>query len=99
VHFFWGHSTQTVHPPIKAHVQKARPWDVNWPWKLSLSPEIVPFELYADNKHPTQNTASGAVFLGFLQNPYAKFGNFSLVHAPAHRFTPVISNMVEIGAG
>ena len=40
----------------------------------------------------------GAVLWGICKNP-TQFGNFSRVYAPGHRFTSVVSNMVEIGAG
>jgi len=59
----------------------------------------VPFELYAGNSHPNQNTAFGGGQFLSLQNPYAEIRKFLTGNAPAHRFTPVFSNKVEIGAG
>jgi len=67
------------------------------PQKRLLSQEIVLFELFADNKHPTQNTTSGTVFLGF-QNAYAVIRKFLMdvcSSIPIH----VVSKMVKIGAG
>jgi len=58
----------------------------------------VLFELYADNKHPTQNTTSVADFWG-LQNPQPEIQKFSQAYALTHRFMYVISQKVEIGAG
>jgi len=58
-------------------------------------PEIVPFELYARNKHPTKNTASGGSFLE-LANPMQQLGHFLQVYVLAHRFMSVFSNMIEI---
>jgi len=50
--------------PIKNRVQRAHPpWDVDYSPRKFLSPEIVPFELYAGNKHPTENNASWGSFL------------------------------------
>jgi len=82
--------------PIKTHVEKAHPWDVALAPKMILMPEIVSFELYAD--HPLKIPLPGQVF-GACKTPTQKFRNFSRVYAPAHQFTSVVSDMVEICAG
>jgi len=47
----------------------------------------VLFELYAGNKHPTQNTTAGGSFLGLANGCTLWDG-----------FTPVVLNTDEIGA-
>jgi len=62
------------------------------PEMISMA-EIVPLQLYAGNKHPTQ----GAVFWG-LAKPLCR--NFSWVYALPQHLTCVVSNMmVKIAAG
>jgi len=48
---------------------------------------------------PTKILLSGGGQFLSLQNPYAEIRKFLTGNAPAHRFTPVFSNKVEIGAG
>jgi len=53
-----GNSTYTVQPPSKHVYKRHIPRMSTSPPKWFMSPEIVLFELYTGNKHPTQNTTS-----------------------------------------
>jgi len=63
--FIWGGVVAPeTYIPIKNRVQRAHlPWDVDYSPRKFLSPEIVPFELYAGNKHRTENNVSRGSFL------------------------------------
>jgi len=59
LNFIWGgNSTYTVQPPSKHVYKRHIPRMSTSPPKWFMLPEIVLFELYTGNKHPTQNTTS-----------------------------------------